>query len=77
MNNAISLIQSKTFWGAFLALLASVAQAFGLSGLQAFAADPAAVTGILNFVSIAGTMFAIFGRVTATAKVVSVLPGKS
>lgn len=77
MQNTIALVQSKTFWGALLALVAVVAQAFGLANIQAFASDPGTVTAILNVAAFAGAAFAIFGRAVATAKVTSVLPKSS
>lgn len=76
VSNGVALIQSKTFWGALLALVAVVAQQFGIASALAWASDPNTVTSILNWVSIAGTAFAIFGRVTAIGKIVSIFPAK-
>jgi len=76
-NQGISLVESKTFWAAFLVLLAQVAAAFHWSTVLGFATDPNTVNGILQGVSIAGAFLAIVFRGVAKAPVISVFPVSS
>ncbi len=77
MENGIALVQSKTFWGAALSVVAAVAGLAGLPGVAHTASDQATLTGILDFVSAAGGVIAIGGRFVAAAKIVSILPAKT
>lgn len=80
MNGVKSILASKTFWGAFIALLAILAKAFGL---DVPAGDEAALAGsatdlvtaasehnwsaiVTTLVGLGGTIFAIYGRFKAT-----------
>ena len=74
MLDTKSLIESKSFWSALLALVAIVASAFHVSALAAWAADPATLDGVINCVALIGTMGAIVFRATATSQITSVLP---
>ena len=76
MNDTKSLVESKTFWGALLALIAVVATGFGQSTLAAWAGDPATVNTILSGIGTIGAVLAIVGRMTATKQITSVLPQK-
>jgi len=78
LNEGISLVESKTFWGSLFALLAIVAGAFHQTWLVSFVSDPANVdhtlTVVTTIVSVGGSLFAILGRAAATKQITSVLP---
>jgi len=56
--------QSKTIWGSVVAFVAMALKAFGV---DINADSPQLVDGILNVVSFAGTILAIYGRVRANS----------
>jgi hypothetical protein len=57
-----SLIESKTIWGAFLAVAATLAQLAGY--------DIGDTNGLANeIVTIAGALFAIYGRIVAVKRI--------
>lgn len=81
MDKEIALVQSKTFWGALLAMVAIVANAMGWQSIAAWAVDPSSqphimefVTDMLNVIAVAGTLLAMIGRFVASSKVTSLLP---
>lgn len=74
MNGTISLVQSRTFWAAAIALAAIVTKAFGLSQVTAALVDPSLVDNILNGIMMVSTLSTIVFRTAATTKVTSVLP---
>jgi hypothetical protein len=64
MNNVKSFFQSKTIWGAVIAVAPPVAN---LLGYTITGADVAQVTSSIDaIVTGAGALLAVFGRVTAT-----------
>jgi hypothetical protein len=72
MNEVKSLVESRTFWGAVVALLAS-----GLSLLHytLTSADAASLTELLTALgAAAGTAFAIYGRVVASKRIGGITP---
>ena len=81
LNEGISLVESKTFWGALFALLAIVANAFHWTCLVAFVSDPASVDqtlqGVTLVVSVLGALLAMFGRIVATKQITSALPSSN
>jgi len=74
MQETKSLIESRAFWSAALALMASVAESFHLAGLGAWASDPGALDQIMNAVAVFGSICAILFRFQATARTTTVLP---
>ncbi|MEP3431770.1 MAG: hypothetical protein ABJN98_24005 [Roseibium sp.] len=74
MDTTKSIFRSKTFWGAIVAILASV---IGLFGIEFSATDQAEVLGLYDQVLaawesiaiIGGSALAIYGRISATAKI--------
>ncbi len=77
MFGTIALIQSKTFWGALVALIAAILQGVGLPDIAKTLLDPSFLSALLNLVTAIGAMVAILGRVVATAQIGSILPKKS
>lgn len=75
MDDVKSLVESRTFWSAFLALAAIVANVFHLSRFAAWAADPASIDAIMNGVAMAGAVGAIIFRAVATKQIAGVTPG--
>ena len=71
MLDTKSLIESKSFWSALLGLVAVVANAFHLSALAAWAANPATLEAALNIVAMAGAMGTIVFRYSATSQITS------
>ena len=75
MTGTKSILLSRTFWGALLAIVAAVA---GMFGYTVSADDQSAVLDLVNQVFavwdkvaiIAGAALAIYGRVAATKTVV-------
>jgi len=64
MNDVKSFIESKTIWGAAIAVVPPLANLFGYT---VTGADVAQVTGSIDSVVTAvGGLLAVFGRVTAT-----------
>lgn len=62
-----SLLASRTFWGAALAMAAT---GLKLAGYELGVEDQAALTNVgLNVVALAGSLLAIYGRVKATKKI--------
>lgn len=55
--------QSKTIWGVVVALVAQVLKS---SGVDISAESPQLIDGILNVISLIGTVLAIYGRVRAS-----------
>lgn len=76
MDATKSLVESRAFWGAVLALIAIVAKAFNVPQLAAWAIDPNTLDAMLTTVGALGTGLAIFGRMIATRQITSVLPQK-
>jgi hypothetical protein len=74
MDQVKSLVASRTFWSALLALVAIVTKAFGLSQYAAWAADPATIDTIMTVVGAAGALGAIVFRSAATKQIATVLP---
>ena len=74
MNDTIALVESRTFWSALLALVATVAGAFNQAGLMQWAGDPATLNTITQVVTMVGAVGAIYFRKQATAQVAGVLP---
>ncbi len=74
MTEVKSLVESRAFWSALLALTALVASAFHLTQFAAWAADPATVDSIVQGVGMLGAMGAIVFRYLATARTVTILP---
>ncbi len=74
MQDTKSLIESRAFWSAALALMASVAEAFHLTGLGTWASDPGALDQTMNAIAIFGSICAILFRFQATARISTVLP---
>ena len=72
MNEAKSLLESKTFWGAAVALAGSALSArhFTLSPADA----AAAIDNLTTIVGAVGSLLAIIGRVVATKQIGSALP---
>ena len=67
LNTTKSLVTSKTFWGAAVAVAASVA---GLAGFTVSAADQITlVDQIDRLIAVAGAGYAIYGRVVASRKI--------
>lgn len=66
MDGTKSLLASRTFWGAVLALIGIVAPAFHLTALASWAGAPATLDTILQVAGIAGGLLAIVGRIGAT-----------
>ena len=77
MTEAKSLVASKAFWSALLALAAMVAGTFHLTAFAAWAADPATLDTIVQGIGMIGALGAVIFRATATAKITSVLPQMS
>lgn len=67
MDNVKSLFASRTFWSAFLGLVASIAGAFNFGTIAGIAADPAMVDKALFVVGSISSIGAIFFRAKATA----------
>lgn len=61
-----SALQSKTVWGAALAGLAAV---FNFFGIEIGDLTPQLTDQVLSVISIAGTVVAIYGRITATKEI--------
>jgi hypothetical protein len=74
MNDCKSLVESRAFWSALLALTASVATSFHLTALAAWAADGATLDGVMNGLAMMGALGAIIFRYQATARTTSILP---
>ena len=74
MQDTKSLIESRAFWSAALALTASLAASFHIADLASWAGDPASLDAIMNSVATLGALGAIVFRVSATARIASVLP---
>ena len=67
MSEVKTLFSSKTFWGAFVAILAS---ALSLFGYQTGAADQAElINTISSLAGAAGGLFAIYGRIVASKRI--------
>ncbi|MGS4886109.1 hypothetical protein [Roseibium sp. MB-4] len=74
MNSTKSLFKSKTFWGAVIAIVASLA---GLFGFEITATDQQDLIGLYDqalaawdsIAVVAGGLLAIYGRVTATSRI--------
>jgi hypothetical protein len=70
MDEVKALTQSKTFWGAFVAILAAVAS---IGHYSIGAADQTSLAELLTSIAtIAGSLCAIYGRVVASKKIGSV-----
>jgi len=74
MQETKSLIESRAFWSALLALAASVGASFHLGGLGAWAADPGSLDQVMNVAAALGAAGAILFRYFATARTSSILP---
>lgn len=74
MQDCKSLVESRSFWSALLALVAVVASTFHLGDLAAWAADPRTIDSIVFGVAMLGALGAIVFRFRATARTTSVLP---
>ncbi len=67
MSEVKTLFSSKTFWGAFVAVLAG---ALPLLGYQIGAADQAElINSVSGLASAAGGLFAIYGRIVASKRI--------
>mgnify|MGYP001799620153 CR=1 FL=1 len=74
MNSTKSLFKSKTFWGAVIAIVASLA---GLFGFEITATDQQDLIGLYDqalaawdsIAVVVGGLLAIYGRVTATSRI--------
>jgi hypothetical protein len=67
MSEVKSLFSSKTFWGAFVAVLAG---ALSLFGYELAAADQAElVNAISGIAAAAGGLLAIYGRIVASKRI--------
>lgn len=68
MEQTKSLVESRTFWGALISIVAS-----GIAGLHytVTPADQASLLdAIMNIVSGVSALYAIYGRIIATHKIV-------
>lgn len=74
MNDCKSLVESRAFWSAVLALTATVATAFHLTALAVWAADASTLDGLMNGLAMLGALGAIVFRYQATARTTSILP---
>ena len=74
MNDCKSLVESRAFWSALLALMATLATAFHLTALAAWAADASTLDGVMNGLAMLGALGAIIFRYQATARTTSILP---
>jgi len=69
LYNSIGVLQSKTVWGAIVAFAGTAVGAIYHATVTP--ADISAITDvIMQIVSGAGALFAIYGRITATQQVV-------
>jgi hypothetical protein len=74
MNSTKSLFKSKTFWGAVIAIVASLA---GLFGFEITASDQQDLISMYDqalaawdsIAVVVGGLLAIYGRVTATSRI--------
>jgi uncharacterized membrane protein len=67
MNDVKSFLKSKTIWGAAITVAPSVA---GLFGYTITGADVATANDAINsIVTAVGSLLAIYGRVTARARI--------
>lgn len=74
MNSTKSLIKSKTFWGAVIAIAASLAGVFGFEISPADQQDllslyDQALSAWDSIAVVAGGLLAIYGRITATRRI--------
>lgn len=74
MNSTKSLIKSKTFWGAVIAIAASLAGVFGFEISPADQQDlislyDQALAAWDSIAVVAGGLLAIYGRITATRRI--------
>ncbi len=67
MKNVKPWYTSKTIWGSLIAMAAAVGSAFGFE-LDA-TLQQGLVDGILQIVSTAGSLLAIYGRFSATSSI--------
>lgn len=67
MEGVKGLLQSRTFWGIVVSSLAKVAAGFGYVTTQGD--EQLIVTGILGFISFAGDLYAIAGRIKAEKRI--------
>jgi len=67
MRDYKSLLASRTFWGAAVAILAGILNYFGydIAGQD----QVALIDGVTTAVTVGGGLLAIVGRVTATKKI--------
>ena len=67
MSEAKTLLSSKTFWGAFVAM---VAGALSLFGYHISAGDQAElINSVSGLAGAAGGLFAIYGRIVASKRI--------
>lgn len=67
MEQTKGLLESKTFWGALISIIAS-----GVTGLHytvSSADQVSALDAIMSIVGAASSLYAIYGRVVATHKI--------
>ena len=65
-DNSKTWLQSKTIWGALIAIAASVA---GLAGVEIEAGEQAEILdGIISLVAAGGGILAIIGRIAARSR---------
>ena len=65
-ENSKTWLQSKTIWGALIAIAASVA---GLAGVEIEAGEQAEILdGIISLVAAGGGILAIIGRIAARSR---------
>ena len=67
MPEAKSWYFSKTIWGSLIAVAATVATAFGLNIDEA--SQLQLTDAVLQLVTVAGSLFAVLGRLTASSRI--------